>query len=199
VAAPIRFYLDFSSPYAYAAHGALEALAARHGRTVDWRPILVWAVLKAQGVAPPLESEARRRYLLQDMARSAAFHGLPYRQPVRLPLSTHLAARLFLALREEDPVLARRLGLRLFQAFFTERADIGEAEVVLALAAELGIGRAAASEAMTGPAGKARLAAMVDEALADGAVGAPFVVLDGEGFFGADRLPQIAWRLGEKA
>ncbi|SMF04422.1 2-hydroxychromene-2-carboxylate isomerase [Tistlia consotensis] len=192
---PIRFYLDFASPYAYAVHRDLEALAERHGRALEWRPILVWAVLKALGVPPPLESEAKRRYLLADMARSAAFHGLPYREPVRLPLSTHLAARIFHACHEVDPVAAKAFGRSVFRAFFAEGLDIADEAVLLSLAGEQGLAPDFVRDAMTGAEGKARLARAVEAALADGVVGSPFVLLDGEGFFGADRLPQIAWRL----
>lgn len=195
MADPIRFYLDFASPYAYAAHGELEALAERHGRALEWRPVLVWAVLKARGLASPMECDAKRHYLLHDMARSAAFYGLPYREPVRLPVSTHLAARVFLACDEIDPEAARAFGRRVFRAFFAERREITEAAVVLELAGEQGMEAGFVADAMTGEAGKARLARAVDAALSDGVFGVPFVLVDGEGFFGADRLPQIAWRL----
>ena len=50
---------------------------------------------------------------------------------------------------------------------------------------------------MNGPLGRARLAAAVDAAVADKVCGSPYFIVDGEPFFGADRLPQIAWRLGQ--
>ncbi|HKA43994.1 MAG TPA: DsbA family protein, partial [Burkholderiales bacterium] len=42
--APIDFYFDFSSPYGYFASNKIDELAAKHGRTVIWRPILLGAV-----------------------------------------------------------------------------------------------------------------------------------------------------------
>ena len=53
---PIRFYLDFASPYAYFAAAQVEAIGEEFGREVKWRPILMWAVLKAQGIAAPMEA-----------------------------------------------------------------------------------------------------------------------------------------------
>ena len=50
---------------------------------------------------------------------------------------------------------------------------------------------------MEGPLGRERLAAAVDAAIADKVCGSPFFIIDGEPFFGADRLPQIAWRLSQ--
>ena len=51
---PLRFYFDFASPYAYFALRPLQALAKQHGRNLECRPVLLWAVLKAHGVAAPL-------------------------------------------------------------------------------------------------------------------------------------------------
>ena len=52
VTAPIEFWFDFSSPYGYLAAQRIEALAARHGRSVDWRPILLGPIFKVVGTGP---------------------------------------------------------------------------------------------------------------------------------------------------
>ena len=196
---PIRFYLDFASPYAYCALPGIEKIAAEHGRELEWRPILVWALLKAQNIPPPMESPTRARYFLTDMARSAAFHALPYRHPSKFPISAHRAARLYQAVAQSDPAKARAFGKAALTAFFTRDEDISDAEVLIALAAKEGIEAGAAREAMDGPLGRERLAAAIDAAVADGVTGSPFFIIDGEPFFGADRLPQIAWRLSQGA
>ena len=50
--APLRFHFDFSSPYGYLASERIESLAARHGRAVDWRPMLLGAAFKVAGTQP---------------------------------------------------------------------------------------------------------------------------------------------------
>lgn len=195
MAAPITFYFDFASPYAYFAMDGVGTIAAEFGRTVEWRPILMWAVLKAHGIAPPMDAPAKRAYFLNDMKRSAAFHGLPYREPVKLPLSSHLAARLYHAVGKEDQAQAEALARRVFSAFFTEQRDISDESVLIGLAAEAGIGADAAQAGMKGPDGRALLERAVEEAIAAGVVGSPYFLVDGEGFFGADRLPQLRWFL----
>ncbi|MGB6119484.1 MAG: 2-hydroxychromene-2-carboxylate isomerase [Mesorhizobium sp.] len=192
---PILFYFDFASPYAYFALEEIERIAAAHGRRIEWRPVLVWAILKAQSISPPMESPARRSYIVGDMARSAAFHGLPYKHPSKLPLSAHRALRLYYEIAEKDIDLAHRFGREVFAAFFTRDEDISAEQTVVTIAARVGIDEAQAIAGMSSESAKAKLAAMVDEAVAAGVVGSPFVVVDGEGFFGADRLPQIEWRL----
>jgi 2-hydroxychromene-2-carboxylate isomerase len=192
---PIRFYFDFASPYAYFSVQAVERIAAEHGRPLEWRPILMWAVLKAHQIAPPMDSPAKRAYFLHDMTRSAAFYGLPYREPVKLPLSSHNAARLWHVLAARDEHAARAYGRDVFRTFFAEHRDISDQAVLVEIAARHGMSDTDAREAMTGPHGRALLEAEVARAIADNVCGSPYFLVDQEGFFGADRLPQLRWRL----
>lgn len=196
MAGPIHFYLDFASPYAYCAAGEIEKIGREFGRAVEWRPILMWAVLKAHGIAPPMDAPVKRAYFLHDMQRSAAFFGLAYRQPVKLPLSSHLAARLFHATAKSEPQLAITLARRLLSAFFAEQRDISDEATLTGLAGEVGIAADAAADGMKGPLGRSLLETAVQEAITAGVVGSPYFLVDGEGFFGADRLPQLRWFLG---
>lgn len=193
---PIRFYFDFASPYGYFAAQEVDGIGAEFGRAVEWRPILLWAVLKAQGIAAPLDSPVRLAYLLNDMERSAAFLGMPYRRPAKFPLSSHLAGRLFYAIREREPGKASALARRMLCAFFAEGRDISDATTLSELAAEVAIAPETTAEAMQGSVGRAGLEAAVTEAVAAGVVGSPYFLVDGEGLFGADRLPQLRWFLG---
>ena len=195
MARAVDFYFDFASPYAYFSLGPIDRLAREHGLTVEWHPILVWAVLKAHGIAPPMDPPAKRAYFMTDMVRSAAFHGVPYRHPARLPLSSHRAARLYYAIAAEDPETARAFGRSVFSAFFTQGLDISEETTLVAVAAIHGIGSATAKAGIEGETGRERLAEAVDQAVAAKVLGSPFFILDGEPFFGADRIPQLAWRL----
>jgi 2-hydroxychromene-2-carboxylate isomerase len=191
MSSPIRFYMDFASPYAYFASRAIEAVGAEFGRPVEWRPILMWAVLKAHGIAAPMDVPVKRSYLLADMERSAAFHGLDYRHPVKLPMSAHLAARLHHAVAAEDPATAGLLAHALFEAFFRDHRDVADMETLVAIGASVGLSRETVVEGATGTAGRALLEAAVAEAIGAGVVGSPYFIVDGEGLFGADRLPQV--------
>lgn len=193
---PIRFYFDFASPYAYFASTRIEAIGAEFGRAVEWRPILLWAVFKAHGIAPPMEVPVRHDYLMHDMARSAAYFGLPYRAPARLALSTHLAARLYHATLRADPRTAMAFATRVFAAFFVEQQDIAQQDIILALAREAGIGADAATQGLS--AGRPLLEQAVADAIADKVIGSPYFLVEREGFFGADRLPQLRWFLARR-
>src|SRR3546814_10341238 len=82
---PIDFYFDFSSPYGYLASEQIEALAARHGRTVAWRPILLGVVFQQTGGQPLLDIPLKGGYARHDLARSARLLGLPFQLPASFP------------------------------------------------------------------------------------------------------------------
>ena len=90
---PIKFYFDFSSPYSYVASEWIEALAARHGRTVRWHAILLGVAFQAAELKSPVSHPIKRDYTLRDFRRSARFEGLPYTQPEEFPIPTQNAAR----------------------------------------------------------------------------------------------------------
>src|SRR4051794_36207600 len=92
---PIEFYFDFSSPYSYIASEWVEALAARHGRTVHWHAVLLGAIFQAAELRSPVSYPIKRDYALLDFERSARFAGVPLRMPEKFPIATQNAARLF--------------------------------------------------------------------------------------------------------
>ena len=182
--APIDFYFDFSSPYGYLASTKIDALAAKHARTVLWRPMLLGVAFKATGGAPlpsiPLKGEYSRR----DFLRSARFYGIPYRQPDPFPVSTVAACRAFYSL--DEPKDRRELAGALFRAYFVEGVNIGEPANVLRIAAELGLKPDIESQAV-----KDATRAEVEAALAKGVFGSPYLIVDGEPFWGVDRFEQV--------
>lgn len=189
---PIEFYFDFSSPYGYLLSEKIDDLAARHGRKVKWRPILLGVVFQATGSAPLTQQyPAKAAYSLRDFARSARFLGVPYNPPSRFPLPTQAAARAYYHLHGEDCALARRFAHAAYRALFVEDRDISSPDVVLDLAAGLGVERDRLGAALQAPEIKERLKTECEAAIAKGVFGSPHVIIDGEPFFGADRLPQI--------
>jgi 2-hydroxychromene-2-carboxylate isomerase len=195
MAAPIIFYMDFASPYAYFALDGIEEIGREAGRKVEWRPVLIWAVFKQLGISAPMDVPAKKDYMIADMRRSADYFGVPYRHPSRLPASAHLATRLYLTIAEQDEALARQFGLGIFRSFFQEDGDITNKDHIIEIAVRHGIDGKTAEEAMNAPRGRELLAAGIDRAIADNVIGSPFFLVDGEPFFGADRLPQVKWRL----
>jgi 2-hydroxychromene-2-carboxylate isomerase len=191
MAAAIDFYFDFSSPYSYLAAEKIDDLAARHGRNVIWHPILLGVVFQQLGTVSLVKQPGQGDYAPRDMARSARYLGLPFRMPSRFPLPTQAAARAYYWLEARDAALAKRFALAVFRAFYVDDGDISAPETVLAIAGDLGVDRAALEAALALPEIKERLKRETEAAVALGLFGAPWVVVDGEPFWGADRLEQI--------
>ena len=188
---PIDFFFDFSSPYGYLGAEKIDDIAARHGRVVVWHPILLGVVFRATGGAPLTEIPIKGDYSKHDFARSARFLGVPFKFPSRFPLATHNAARAFLWLTDRDKTLAKNFARAVYRAYFAEDTDIANTDNLLGIADSMGVDRPSLQQAMADPAVKERLRAENDAALARGVFGSPFFFVDGEPFWGSDRLPQI--------
>jgi 2-hydroxychromene-2-carboxylate isomerase len=188
---PIDFYFDFSSPYGYFASARIEELAAKHGRSVNWRPILLGAVFKITGQQPLPSIPLKGSYANHDLARSARLFGLPYKFPTKFPVAGQAPSRAFYWVSDRDPLLAIKLAQALYHAYFVEDRDISSPEVTANVAAKLGVDKDQILRALGEPAVKQRLATEVDAAIERGVFGSPFFIIDKEPFWGSDRLDQI--------
>jgi 2-hydroxychromene-2-carboxylate isomerase len=183
MASAIDFYFDFSSPYGYLAAEKIDALAAKHGRSVTWRPMLLGAAFKLTGSQPLPSIPIKGEYAKRDFLRSARFHGLPMKIPSVFPISGLAACRAFYALNEQDRVA---LAKALLRAYFVDDLNIGEAENVLKIASTLGH-----KPDLGDPVLKEKTKTEVDAAVKAGVFGSPYFVVDGEPFWGIDRFDQL--------
>ena len=191
MADPIEFFFDFSSPYGYLAAQQIDAIGAKHGRDVVWKPFLIGVAFKTSGQQPLLDIPMKGDYALHDMKRSARLIGVPLQKPASFPFMSVAAARACYWVSDDDPAKAKALAKALYHAAFGAGGDISGAAAVIDIAETLGIDRAALSAALQDPAVKARLKSEVDAGLARGVFGSPYVFVDGEPFWGHDRLDQI--------
>ena len=195
---PLEFHFDFSSPYGYLASEKIEPLAARYGRVVDWRPLLLGAVFKVTGMQPLSSIPLKRDYMRHDLPRSARFHGIPFEMPSKFPIATQAPARIILWQRERDPDRCSSLVKALYRAYFVANRDISDSDVAADVAAEAGANREGARAAIDDPAIKDALRRDVDAAIAKGVFGSPFVFVDAEPFWGVDRFDQIEHWLAQR-
>lgn len=189
--APIDFYFDFSSPYGYLAAHKIASIARLYGRPVNWRPVLLGVIFKTTGAQPLLDVPIKGAYARRDMERTARFLGLPLVFPEVMPFPSIAAARAVYWVQDRDPEKARELSLGLYDRAFAEGGDIREAAAVLDCAAGVGVDADALAGALQDPAVKERLKSENDSAMAAGVCGSPFFVVDGEPFWGADRLDHV--------
>jgi len=157
----IEFWFDFSSPYGYLASHQIDALATRHGRDVEWRPFLLGAVMKLTGAVPLVNVALKGDYSRRDFERSARFHDVPFKMPEKFPTASRHTEGRTPDTRDAAADAATAIRL--------------DRDAFLARLAE----------------GNARLDAVTEEAKARGIFGSPFFVVEGELFWGVDRLPML--------
>jgi 2-hydroxychromene-2-carboxylate isomerase len=189
--APIEFYFDFSSPYGYLGAQRIDAIGAEFGRTVNWRPILLGVIFKITGQSPLVSQTLRGPYSARDMARSARKLGVKFALPEGFPFSSIYACRVFYWLDGQSPEAAKAYARAVFNAAFAEGRVVAEPEAAVDLAVSLGHDRAAVLAGMQDPAIKERLRDETQQAMHKGVFGSPFVIVDGEPFWGNDRLGEV--------
>ena len=191
--APLHFHFDFISPYGYFASLRIEALAARHGRTVAWRPMLLGvAVLKVMGLKPLLDTPLKGAYVRRDVLRHARRHGLQLGRDLDAPVGNPLpAARAFYWVREHHPEQQAALVHALYDAFWRRGLDLSTPDAVAAAGLPPGLDPAAVAAGAASEQAAALLRQAVTDSLDAGVFGSPTVIVDGEPFWGSDRLADV--------
>lgn len=191
MANPIQFYFDFASPYGYMAATQISGLAAKHGRRVEWKPILLGVVFKVTGGVPLLSAPLKGDYSRRDMERSARLYNIPLKLPSKFPIASQAPARVIYWLESQGAAKQEEAVLALYRAYMVEDRDISAPEVTAGVAAGIGLDPKKVLEAVADPVMKERLKAETEAALQRGVFGSPYVIVDGEPFWGCDRLDHV--------
>lgn len=191
--APLVFHFDFISPYGYLASLEVEQLAARHGRGVDWRPMLLGvAVLKVMGLKPLLDTPLKGDYVRRDVLREARRRGLRLGRDLAAPVGNPLpAARAFYWVRKHRPEHQAALVHALYHAYWGEGRDLSTPDAVAAVRLPGGLQPQELTEGAASEEAATLLRNAVSEATAAGIFGSPTIVVDGEPFWGSDRLGEV--------
>lgn len=182
----LEFFFDFASTYSYLASTQVEALAARTGAQLVWRPMVLGAVFKATGNDLPARVAAKAKYLISDLKRWSQHYDVPFRMSSHWPANTVKAMRLVLVAEAEGKAAA--VAHAGFRAMWVEDQDLTAEATLRAVATSAGLDADRALAAIETPELKDRLRQNTDEAIARGAFGAPALFVGDELFWGNDRL-----------
>jgi 2-hydroxychromene-2-carboxylate isomerase len=182
MAKQIEFYFDYGSPFSYLADTQLPALAQRNGAEIVYRPILLGGIFKATGNASPITIPAKGKYMMLELNRWARHYGVEIKMNPHFPFNTiRLMRGAVAALRQE------RFGAyhpQMFRAVWSEGRNVGKEDVLRELLENSGID----PSSIDGDEIKNELRTNTDQAVARGAFGAPTFFVNGEIFWGNDRL-----------
>lgn len=190
----LEFFFDCSSPWTYLAFSRIEALAARNGADIVWRPILVGGVFNAvnrdvydRRASPDPRKAAYYEKDLQDWAR---FCGIVIGKPPVFPVRAVAAMRAVIAADEQGALVA--FARAVFAAYWGRLEDISQAAILRKAAAQAELDGEALLARSEAAEIKERLRRNTDEAIARGGFGSPTMFVNGaDMYFGNDRLPLV--------
>ena len=192
----IDFYFEFASPYGYFASVKIDGIAAKYGRTVTWRPIMLGAALKATGSQPNILVPIKGDYLKRDIVRCAKIMRLAFTMPDKMPMNSLAASRAFYWLDAIDPLKAKHLAEAVYHAHWGLGRDMSDIGDVARLAEPFGVDVDALIAGCQDQAIKDKLKDITMASVAAGVFGSPFIVADGEQFWGHDRMDHLERWLG---
>ena len=124
MAAPVIFYSDFTSPHSYLAIAAVEDVARKHDREVDWRIVSLFQIWDSIGHQPLGKPRSKARYVRKDFERSARIAELPFTMPDSFPVDAVVARQAFYRLKKKDPALATAFAKSVFDRYWRDGKDI---------------------------------------------------------------------------
>jgi 2-hydroxychromene-2-carboxylate isomerase len=193
----VTFYLDLVSPYTWLALVEVEAFAERHGVVWDLQPVVYGALLTAHGLVGPVETPAKRRYTMLDVARCAAQQGRRLVGPPQHPFRSLEALRILTLFRDDARVLA--LAVRLSEYCWGAGRSLTDPAVLEQAVTASGLDPGDLASRIACPEVKDALRDSTGRALARGVFGVPTFSFREELFWGYDRLDALSSRLGGAA
>jgi 2-hydroxychromene-2-carboxylate isomerase len=189
MSSPIEFYFDFISPYGYFGSVQVGPLAARYGRSVDWKPVLLGiTVLKVMGLKPLMETPLKSDYIRHDKPRMARLLDVPFADHGLGAVNSINASRAFLWLKAQDNELAVQFAHRIFRRLWVDGLDITAPEASAQEAKALGVDPDRLLQEIATVQAKDALKTEVQAAIDRGVFGTPWFIVDGEPLWGVDRL-----------
>lgn len=191
--AQIEYFYSVRSVYAYLGAPRIAALARKHGRALLHKPVDLGRVVAGFG-SPPIAQRASKHkvfYFGRELERWSEHLGMP----LVVDPKHHFGDRV---LPSGAIFAAQRLGLdadalsfAILQALWRDDRDIADREVLAGLCASVGIDANRVLDPALAEASKAALDACTEEAIAKGVPGSPTYIVDGEVFYGQDRLDLV--------
>jgi 2-hydroxychromene-2-carboxylate isomerase len=189
----LEFFYDCSSPWTYLAFTKIEEVAARYKADLIWRPILVGGVFNA--VNPSVYETRERpvkpkaRYYAKDLQDWAHLYGIAIGQPTVFPVNSVKAMRGAFVAHEHGRISP--YSRRVFESYWGANRDISQDEVLRDIVRAVELDEKEYFSKIAQPEYKEKLKANTDELINRGGFGSPTIFVEGDMFFGNDRLALV--------
>lgn len=193
----IEFYFDFGSPTSYLAHHRLKEVSAQYSVGIDYKPVLLGALFKATGNASPITVPAKGKYMFADLQRYAKMYGVQLEINPFFPINSITLMRGAVAALKLD--CFSRYVDTLFDAMWSKPVNLGDLEVLQQVLTDAGLDAESILTQTQNDSVKEELKQRTGEAIERGLFGCPTMFVDGEMFFGQDRIFFIEKILSDKS
>jgi len=187
----VDYFMAPQSPWSYLGHQRFVAIARQHGANIQLKPADIGKVFSMTGGVPVAQRPPQRQaYRLAELQRWSEFLTIPLNlHPKFFPVAGEPGAKLIIAaLQKNGTDKALDLAFALGRAVWSEEKDIADEATLIAIANGIGLDGKALLAHTTSDAVAADYAKNTEEALNTNVFGVPWYSVDGQGFWGQDRL-----------
>ncbi|HCS45383.1 MAG TPA: disulfide bond formation protein DsbA [Pseudomonas sp.] len=184
----VEFFFDLGSPATYLAYTQLPKICAQTESQLIYIPILLGGVFKATGNASPATIPAKGRYMFQDLDRYARRYGVPLKFNPHFPINTLMLMRAVTGMQLRQPQRFQAFIDCLFHALWVDGRSLDDLATVASVLTQNGFDPDEILALTADEAVKAALKDNTEKAVQRGVFGAPSMLVEGELFFGQDRL-----------
>ncbi|SDZ62370.1 2-hydroxychromene-2-carboxylate isomerase [Jannaschia faecimaris] len=187
----IDYYFATISPFSYLSATRPAEVAAKHGATLNYKPLDIMALFGRTGGTPPGQRhESRQDYRLVEIRRTAAKLGMPINlKPAHWPTNPAPSSYAIIAAAKDGSGDIAKLVAGITRACWVEERDIAQDDVIADCLEAAGFDRALVNAGLM--EGAEIYARNLEQAVAAGVFGAPFFIADGEKFWGQDRIDDL--------
>lgn len=195
----IDFYFDFSVPFAYFASTRINDLAAQYGHHVDWHPFVSEQFKPSNSGTGLSQIPVKLEYQKRDYVRTAQYLGIDYHPSnVMIKDARYASQAVIWAETKFGEGHGVQMAQAIFKAYYVDGQNIGDTQVLNLIGQTMGIDAQDLDTGISSASTREQFRAEIDLATAKGVFGAPFFVLDGEPFWGLDRMGQLEAALKRK-
>ena len=194
----VDYFVSLNSPWAYLGSKRFEAIAKKHGADVTIWPVDFGSVFAVSGGLPlPKRAPQRQAYRMMELKRWRDHLGVKINlEPKHFPSNEVPAAKCVIALREQGRMAdAIKVAHAVLNAVWAEEKNSGDPETLKGIIASCGLDADAVMKAADTPEMAAKREAYTKAAIDMGVFGAPFFIIDGERFWGQDRIDFVEKKL----
>jgi 2-hydroxychromene-2-carboxylate isomerase len=184
----VEFFFDLGSPATYLAYTQLPKICAQTESQLIYIPILLGGVFKATGNASPATIPAKGRYMFQDLDRYARRYSVPLKFNPHFPINTLMLMRAVTGMQLRQPQRFQAFIDCLFHALWVDGRSLDDLATVASVLTQNGFDPDEILALTADEAVKAALKDNTEKAVQRGVFGAPSMLVEGELFFGQDRL-----------